>query len=94
MYCADDQFCALRICGDGTERCVGARVICGHGTTPVGDFACEPYGDNLNFLTKIVDLHIMPRVSMVSKVFQEMKMNATVTKLLRILTFAMTVTIC
>ena len=27
MYCADNQACAINNCGDGTERCVGAKVI-------------------------------------------------------------------
>jgi len=43
MYCPDNQVCAITTCGDGTERCVGANVICGSGTVAVGDFACEPF---------------------------------------------------
>ena len=27
MYCADNQACTINNCGDGTERCVGAKVI-------------------------------------------------------------------
>ena len=43
MYCPDNQVCAIPFCGDGTERCIGATVICGSGTVAVGDFACEPF---------------------------------------------------
>ena len=42
MYCPDNQVCAMTTCGDGTERCVGAKVICGSGTISVDDFTCEP----------------------------------------------------
>ena len=42
MYCPDNQVCAMTTCGDGTERCVGAKVICGSGTIAVDDFTCEP----------------------------------------------------
>jgi len=27
MYCADNQVCKMIACGDGTERCVGAKVV-------------------------------------------------------------------
>jgi len=41
MHCADNQFCKIQNCGDGTERCVGAKVICGDGTVEQG-LACVP----------------------------------------------------
>ena len=55
MYCAANQFCEIQNCGDGTERCVGAKAVCGEGTVAQG-LACVPMDQPNNCRNPILPL--------------------------------------